>query len=150
MRAPLLVGGRRNGRQTHRVCRGRDPVEGVSRKPTAALHLRAARDYCRRFAWRDPHMKTAAPREATVSDADLRLGLRDPVGRLGKPTSPAELRKALPKPYQRPPADLTRMLADLARDGSLVAVKDGKGFQYVDRDPASVLAPAIQAALHDG
>lgn len=91
--------------------------------------------------------KAPAP---AVSDADLRLALRDTVARLGKPTSPAELRKALPKPYQRPPAELTRLLADIAREGGLVAVKDGKGFRYSDRDPASVLAPAIHAALREG
>lgn len=95
-------------------------------------------------------MKKAAAAQPAISEADLRLALRDTVARLGKPTAPAELRKALPKPYQRPPAEMTRLLADLAREGSLVAVKDGKGFRYADRDPATVLAPAIQGALRDG
>lgn len=94
-------------------------------------------------------MKKAAPAPA-VSDADLRLALRDAVARLGKPASPAELRKALPKPYQRAVAELTRHLAELARDGGLFAVKDGKGFRYSDRDPASVLAPVIRSALREG
>src|SRR4051794_2531931 len=93
-------------------------------------------------------MKRTAP--PVISDADLRLAMHDAVMRLGKPTSPAELRKALPKPYQRTIAEITRLLTELARDGSLVAVKDGKGFRFTDRDPASILAPAIQVALRDG
>ena len=87
---------------------------------------------------------------AGVSDADLRLGLREAIARLGKPTSPAELRKALPKPHQRPPAELARLLADLAREGSLFAVKDGAAFRYCARDPGVVLASAVQAALAAG
>lgn len=87
---------------------------------------------------------------APVADADLRLAIRDAVVRLAKPISPAELRKALPKPYQRPAAELTRVLAEIARSGELFLVKDGKGFRYSDRDPASVVTPAIQAALRAG
>jgi hypothetical protein len=93
--------------------------------------------------------KKAAP-APTISAADLRLALRDAVVRLGKPTSPTELKKALPKPYQRPADEIDGLLADLAREGTLFAVKDGKGFRYTDRDPASVLAPAVQEALRDG
>jgi len=85
-----------------------------------------------------------------VSDADLRVALRETVTRLGQPTSPAELRRALPRPYQRPPAELSRLLADLARDGSLFAVKVGSGWRFSDRDPAAVLGSAIQAALAGG
>lgn len=91
-----------------------------------------------------------APKPSGISDADLRLALREAVARLGKPLSPAELRRALPKPHQRPPAEIARLLADLAREGSLFAVKDGKAFKYADRDPAAVLAPALQTALRDG
>jgi hypothetical protein len=91
-----------------------------------------------------------APKAPAVSDADLRLALRDAVARLGKPLSPADLRKALPKPHQRPQPEIARLLADLAREGSLFAVKEGKAFKYADREPAAVLGPAIQAALRDG
>lgn len=94
-----------------------------------------------------PAKKTAAP---AISVADLRLALRDTVARLGKPVTAGELRKALPKPYQRPVAEIGGALADLAGDGALLAVKDGKSLRYTDRDPASVLAPAIQAALKGG
>jgi hypothetical protein len=87
---------------------------------------------------------------SNATDADLRLALRDTVARLGKPTSPAELRRALPRPYQRPAAELARLLAELARDGGLCAVKEGRALKYADRDPAAVLGPAIEAALREG
>lgn len=88
--------------------------------------------------------------ELPVRPAELRLAVHDAVVRLGAPTSPAELRKALPKLYQRPAAELTGVLDALAREGRLFAVKAGKASKYTDRDPASVLPPAIQAALRDG
>jgi hypothetical protein len=94
-------------------------------------------------------MKKAAPPPA-ISDAELHLAICDAVARLGKPTSPVELRRALPKPYQRPLAEITRLLAELARRGKLFAVKDSKGFRYADRDPAPMVAAAIQAALRGG
>jgi hypothetical protein len=86
----------------------------------------------------------------TISEADLRLALRDAVSRLGKPTSPTELRKALPKPHQRPLPEITRLLAGLAREGALFAVKDGKTLRYTDRDPSSIVALALREALRDG
>ncbi|MFT3766761.1 MAG: hypothetical protein QM820_14785 [Minicystis sp.] len=96
-------------------------------------------------------MKQAGSTKAgSVSDADLRLALREAVTRIGRPTSPPELRKALPKPYQRPAPELARLLAELAREGSLFAVKEGRAVKYADRDPAAVLGPAIAAALRDG
>jgi len=86
----------------------------------------------------------------SVTDADLRLALRDAVARLGKPISPAELRRALPRPCQRPPAELAKLLADLAREGTLFAVKEGRSLKYSARDPAAVLGPAITEALRGG
>lgn len=86
----------------------------------------------------------------SATDADLRLALRDAVARLAKPISPAELRRALPRPYQRPPADLAKLLAALAHEGALFAVKEGRSLKYAARDPATVLGPAIAEALRGG
>jgi hypothetical protein len=96
-----------------------------------------------------PATRKAAPLP-TISQADLRLALRDAVTRLGKPTSPTELRKALPKPHQRPLPEIARLLAGLAREGALFAVKDGKTLRYTDRDPSSIVALAVREALRDG
>lgn len=95
-------------------------------------------------------MKKAATATPIVSDADLRLAIQDALKRLDRPTSAADLRKALPRPYQRPPADLTRLLDELARDRHLFSFKDGKTSRYSLRDPSEVAAQAILGALRDG
>lgn len=95
-------------------------------------------------------MKKAATATPIVSDADLRLAIQDAIKRLDRPTSAADLRKALPRPYQRPPADLTRLLDELARDRHLFSFKDGKTSRYSFRDPSEVAAQAVLAALRDG
>jgi hypothetical protein len=93
--------------------------------------------------------KNASPLP-TISEADLRLALRDAVTRLGRLITPTELKKALPKPHQRPLPEITRLLADLAREGALFAFKEGGTLRYTHRDPSSVVALAVREALRDG
>jgi hypothetical protein len=91
--------------------------------------------------------QTAAP---AISDAELGTALRDALARLGKPVSVAELRKALPKPYQRPPAELARVLGDVAKSGGVFVISDGKAPKFADRDPHQILARALHEALRGG
>ena len=93
--------------------------------------------------------KTKAP-AAEISAADLRLAVREAVARLGKPTTSTELRRALPKPYQRPAPELAALLAELADEGILFALGQGKTAKYSDRDPAARITDAIRAALAGG
>jgi hypothetical protein len=84
-----------------------------------------------------------------VSDADLRLALRDALARLAKPTSAAEMRKALPKPYQQPVADIGRLLNEFTRDRSLFTFQEGKTSKYSLRDPKETVQQAVLTALRD-
>jgi hypothetical protein len=93
--------------------------------------------------------KSATP-AGGVADADLRLALRDAITRLAKPTSAAELRKALPRPYQRPVAEIGRHLAELARERSLFAFQDGKTSRFTLHDPRQTVERATLAALGSG
>ncbi|WP_437810650.1 hypothetical protein [Sorangium sp. So ce1078] len=86
----------------------------------------------------------------SARDADLKRAIAETVARLGKPVTPAEARKALPKPYQRPPAELSRLLDELAASRVLFAVPSGKSRRFLDRDPERSLRDAILAALKDG
>lgn len=94
-------------------------------------------------------MKKATP-QPEIPIAELRVAVHEALARLGKPTTATALAKALPKPFQRAAPEIAALLAEGAREGSLFTVKDGKGFRYSDRDPAVVLAPAIQQALREG
>ncbi|APR83039.1 Hypothetical protein A7982_08388 [Minicystis rosea] len=95
-------------------------------------------------------MKQAASVGGSPQDVDLRQELRAAAARLGKPSTANDLRRALPKARQRPAAEITRILAEMAREGSIFAVKEGSALKYADREPAAVLEPAIRAALRDG
>lgn len=81
---------------------------------------------------------------------DFELALCDALVRLGRPTAPAALARALPKPHKRPVADVTRALDVLVRDGRAFVMKAGRVVAYVHRDPNQVLVGAIRAALADG
>lgn len=95
-------------------------------------------------------MKKARPLPVGPSDAELQLTLRETLTRLAKPSSVPELRKALPKPYQRPPAEIKRVLDGLVDDNSVFAVQEGKNFKYSVSDPGQTLVQAIMDALVDG
>jgi len=84
-----------------------------------------------------------------VPDADLRLALRDALERLAKPMSVAELRKALPKPYQRPPAEISRLLGELVKDRGLFTFQEGKTSKYSLKDPKPTITQAVLVALRD-
>jgi len=84
------------------------------------------------------------------SDADLRLALRDALARLAKPTSATELRRALPKPYQRPAAELVGLLDALVRDRALFTFREGKTSRYTLLDPEQTVEQAALAALRGG
>ena len=78
-------------------------------------------------------MNSAAMQTGTTvgqSASEMRLALRDALARLAKPTSAAELRRALPKPFQRPVAELAGLLDALARDGVLATVGNAKTSRY--------------------
>ncbi|HSN99325.1 MAG TPA: hypothetical protein VLS89_13610 [Candidatus Nanopelagicales bacterium] len=95
-------------------------------------------------------MKKAVTPIPTVSDTDLRLALQDALTRIARPTSVTELRRALPKPYQRPPEDIARLLDELVRDRHLFSFKEGKTSRYALRDPREIATQAVLAGLRDG
>ncbi|MDC0744777.1 hypothetical protein [Polyangium mundeleinium] len=94
--------------------------------------------------------KKNPPPAASVSEADLRLVLRDALARLAKPTSAAELRKALPKPYQQPLAEITRHLVELAREPGVFVFQDGKTSRYSLQDARETAARAVLTTLSHG
>ncbi|WP_156339087.1 hypothetical protein [Chondromyces crocatus] len=83
-------------------------------------------------------------------DVDLQLALRDTVVRLAKPVSTSEVRKALPRPYQRPASEITRQLDELVRTRRLFTLKLGKSLKYCAREPEALLRDAVLSALADG
>lgn len=95
-------------------------------------------------------MKTIKAAAAQVSEAELASAVRETLARLGKPTTSAELRRALPKPHQRPAAELARLLAGMAEAGSVHALTQGKTTRYSDRDPVALLTDTILAVLREG
>jgi hypothetical protein len=95
-------------------------------------------------------LKKVATPAGGPSEADLRLALRDALARLAKPTSATELRKALPKPYQRPAAEMSGLLDALVRDRALFAFQEGKTFKYTLVDPDETVGQAVLAALRGG
>ncbi len=95
-------------------------------------------------------MRKVATPAGGPSDADLRLALQDALARLAKPTSATELRKALPRPYQRPATEIARMLDALVADRALFAFQEGKTSKYTLLDPEQTVGQAALAALGGG
>lgn len=128
-----------------KCCKPRLPCVGLPDKVRAA----ACGALTQGKLWRQT-LKKARLLQDGPSDADLQLSLRDALTRLAKPTSVAELRKALPKPYQRPPAELKRVLDTLVEDKTVFAFQEGKTFKYSVRDPDETLVQATMDALANG
>jgi len=91
--------------------------------------------------------KPAIPARDASSDAELCLALRDTVARLAKPSSAVEIRRALPRAYQRSVKEISRLLEELARDTSVFAVRDGRTAKYSSRDVDATVEQAILDAL---
>lgn len=95
-------------------------------------------------------MKKGATPVGGVPEADLRLAWRDAIAHLAQSTSAAELRRALPKPYQRPAAEISRRLDELARARSLFAFQEGTTSRYTLRDPRETVGQAALTARRSG
>jgi len=104
------------------------------------------------------YLMNSAAVTVVQSGSEMRLALRDALVRLAKPTSAAELRRALPKCFQRPVAELAGHLEALVAAGALTTVWSGKTARYVVAakkaapvvsDDAQVLAALRQLAARE-
>lgn len=95
-------------------------------------------------------MKQGDGAASSARDTELELALVEALARMGKPASAAELRKALPKPFQRPAAELTRLLDALAKARTIFVAAAGKTSRYTHQDPALRVEQAILTALGGG
>ena len=95
-------------------------------------------------------MKKGNSSAAGAQAGDLPLALRETLARLGKPVSASEVRKALPRPYQRPVAEIARHLDALVKGKLLFTMKQGQAVKYCGQDPGVAVREAVLGALGEG
>jgi hypothetical protein len=95
-------------------------------------------------------MEFADDQQSEGTDSELELAIVAAVERLGEPVTVSALRRALPKPFQKPAIVLAAVLERLVAENRLFRLGSGKAPRYSGQDPRAMAETAVTLALREG